>query len=64
MPNRVASSNRLELMESALAAHPEGVALLGVDGQIAFWNHAAETITGFAAIEIVARSIPEALQPL
>lgn len=57
-------SSRVELLEAALAAYPEGVALLGVDGQVAFWNHAAETITGFAAIDILARAIPEALEPL
>jgi diguanylate cyclase (GGDEF)-like protein/PAS domain S-box-containing protein len=51
--------DRTELLESALDAFPDGIALFGVDGQVAFWNHAAEAITGYAGIDIVERTIPE-----
>jgi PAS domain S-box-containing protein len=42
-----------ELLESALDSLTEGVALADQDGRIALWNHAAETISGFASAEIV-----------
>ena len=55
---------RAELMEAALSGHPEGIALLDDAGQVMFWNHAAETTTGFAGIEVVARATPWALEGL
>lgn len=57
-------SGRSDLMEAALESHPEGIALVDAAGQILFWNRTAETITGFAAMEVVARSTPWALDPL
>jgi PAS domain S-box-containing protein/diguanylate cyclase (GGDEF)-like protein len=57
-------SDRTELLESALDGLPDGIALFGVDGQVAFWNHAAEAITGYAGTELVGRSIPETLKLL
>jgi PAS domain S-box-containing protein len=57
-------SGRVELMEAALEAHPEGVALLDAAGQVLFWNRAAETMTGFGGIEMVGRSTPWALEQL
>ncbi|HUX46116.1 MAG TPA: diguanylate cyclase [Terracidiphilus sp.] len=57
-------ANRAELMESVLDGYPEGVALMDADGQVVFWNHAAESITGFAGLEVVARPLPGALQTL
>jgi diguanylate cyclase (GGDEF)-like protein len=56
--------DRHELMEATLAGFPEGLALLGRDGEVAFWNFAAETITGFPSMDTVCRTVPEALQPL
>ncbi len=53
---------RAELMEAALSGHPEGIALLDDVGQVMFWNHAAETMTGFAGIEVVACATPWALE--
>ena len=40
------------------------MALLGEDCRLAFWNQAAQAITGFAALEMVGRSTPESLRPL
>ncbi|HVZ83092.1 MAG TPA: diguanylate cyclase [Terracidiphilus sp.] len=55
---------RQELLEAALENLPEGVALLNAAGQVVFWNHAAESITGFPCIEIVGRPTPWAVEPL
>jgi diguanylate cyclase (GGDEF)-like protein/PAS domain S-box-containing protein len=57
-------SNRTDLFEAALDSLPEGTALLGAGGEVVFWNRAAEAITGFAAADLLARAIPEALEPL
>ncbi len=57
-------SGRNELMEAALEAHPEGIALVDAAGQVLFWNRAAETITGFTGIEVVARTAPWAIDLL
>lgn len=55
---------RNELMEAALESFPEGIALLGKDGQVHYWNRAAEEISGFPRIEVVGRPTPWALEPL
>jgi diguanylate cyclase (GGDEF)-like protein/PAS domain S-box-containing protein len=57
-------ADRSEIIEAALDSFPEGIALLSHEGQVAFWNRAAEKITGFPSMEIVARTIPCALKPL
>ena len=54
----------MELLESALDSLPDGIALFGSEGEVMFWNHAAEAITGFACLEMLRRPIPEALAPL
>lgn len=51
-------------MEAALDSFPEGIALLDCDGRVVYWNHAAEAISGFPSIEIVARRVPGAIEPL
>lgn len=56
--------DRTELLESALDALPDGIALFGMDGQVHYWNHAAEAITGYPGAELVGHSIPEALKLL
>jgi diguanylate cyclase (GGDEF)-like protein/PAS domain S-box-containing protein len=56
--------DRTELLESALDSLPNGIALLGMEGEVLFWNHAAEAITGYAGVELLARAVPEALEPL
>ncbi len=57
-------ADRTELMEAALDSYPEGIALLGQEGQVIFWNRAAEAMTGFAGMEMVARPVPWSLEPL
>jgi diguanylate cyclase (GGDEF)-like protein/PAS domain S-box-containing protein len=56
--------DRTELMESALDSLPEGVALLGMEGEVLFWNQAAEAITGYANVDVLSRPVPDALEPL
>jgi diguanylate cyclase (GGDEF)-like protein len=57
-------TDRAELLEATLDSLPEGVALLGEDCHVVFWNQAARTITGYAAVEMVGRPVPETLKPL
>jgi PAS domain S-box-containing protein len=56
--------DRCELMEAALEGLPEGLALLSCQGEVAFWNQAAEHITGFSSMETLGRQIPSDLEPL
>jgi|SRR5579872_2543177 diguanylate cyclase (GGDEF)-like protein len=56
--------DRADLMEATLASFPEGLALLGRSGEVALWNRAAESITGFSSMETVYRPIPWALESL
>jgi len=57
-------SDRAELLESALDALAEGVALADVDGQLVFWNHAAEMITGYGGSEVIGRPVRNLLDSL
>lgn len=57
-------TDRVELVEAALDSLPNGIALLGTDCQIVFWNRAAEEITGHMSVDLIARPVPEALEPL
>jgi diguanylate cyclase (GGDEF)-like protein/PAS domain S-box-containing protein len=57
-------TDRTELLEAALDSRPDGIALLSSDGEVVFWNRAAEAITGYAGIEVLARPIPIPLGPL
>jgi diguanylate cyclase (GGDEF)-like protein/PAS domain S-box-containing protein len=57
-------TDRTELMEAALDGLPEGIALLGVEGDLKFWNQAAEAITGYARMELLSRAIPVGLEAL
>jgi diguanylate cyclase (GGDEF)-like protein/PAS domain S-box-containing protein len=57
-------TNRFALLESALDSLPDGIALLECDGGVAFWNQAAEAITGYSASDLVTQAIPDALKPL
>jgi diguanylate cyclase (GGDEF)-like protein/PAS domain S-box-containing protein len=56
--------DRTELLESALDSLPAGIALFGMEGEVVFWSHAAEAITGYASGELLGQAIPEALEPL
>ena len=57
-------TDRTELLEAALNSLPEGIAVLAGEGEVRFWNQAAEAITGFAAVDLLSRPIPEGLRPL
>ena len=56
--------DRSELLEAALDNLPEGIALLGEEHQVVFWNQAAEAITGHAGTELVGQPAPATLKPL
>ena len=43
-------------------AVPEGVALVASEGEVVLWNQAAQAITGYAAMEVLSRPIPEGLE--
>ena len=57
-------TDRTELVEAALDSLPNGIALLDTDCEIVFWNRAAEAITGHASVDLLARPVPEALEPM
>jgi len=56
--------DRTELLEAALDSLPEGVALFGTEGEVIFWNQAAQGITGYAAMDVLAQTLPEGLELL
>jgi len=53
-----------ELLEAAFDAVPDGVALVDGKGEVVLWNQAAQGITGYAAIDVLSRPIPEGLEAL
>jgi len=57
-------TDRNELLEAAFDSLPEGVALVGTEGEVVLWNQAAQGITGYAAIDVLARPLPEGLEAL
>jgi diguanylate cyclase (GGDEF)-like protein/PAS domain S-box-containing protein len=57
-------TDRAELLEAALDTFAEGIALVGAEGRIVFWNGAAEAITGYASVDLLARSTPAVLEML
>ena len=57
-------ADRSELLDAALDSLPEGIALIGAEGQIVLWNRAAEAITGYAGRDLLSRPVPEPLEPL
>ena len=57
-------TDRNELLEAAFDSVPEGVALVGTEGEVVLWNQAAQGITGYAAIDVLARPLPEGLEAL
>jgi len=57
-------TDRIQLLEVALDGLPEGLALLGSEGQIMLWNQAAEAITGCVGAKLLSRQVPERLKPL
>jgi len=58
-------ADHMELLEAALDSFPEGMGLFrGGEGEVVLWNQAAQGITGYAAIEVLGRQIPEDLEGL
>ena len=57
-------ADRVALLEAALDSRPEGVALFDAGGHLAFWNCAAEVITGYSKMEILSRPVPAPLAVL
>jgi diguanylate cyclase (GGDEF)-like protein/PAS domain S-box-containing protein len=57
-------TNRTELLEAALDSFPEGVAIVGAEGEVVFWNRAAEAIAGYANVDLLTRPVPEGLDAL
>lgn len=55
-------TDRTGLLESALDALPDGIALFGTRGEVTFWNRAAEAITGYAGTELLGRTVHETLK--
>ncbi len=57
-------AERVELLEAALDSRPDGIALLDEDSAVVFWNRAAEAITGYTAVEVLGRTVPDQLESL
>ena len=55
--------DRAELLEAALDSRPDGIALLGIEGEVMFWNRAAEAITGYSSLDLLSRPVPSFLEP-
>jgi len=47
-----------EILEAALGAFEEGIAVLDADSRVLFWNHAAAAISGYQSAEMIARELP------
>ena len=47
-----------ELLEMALDAMEEGIAVLGDQSRVLFWNHAAAAVTGYSGADLLARPLP------
>ena len=56
--------DRTELLESALDSIHEGIALFGLNGEIVFWNQAAEETTGYPGVDLMGREAPNGLESL
>jgi diguanylate cyclase (GGDEF)-like protein/PAS domain S-box-containing protein len=54
-------TDRMELLEAALDILPDGIAVAGLEGQVAFWNTAAEALTGHTRASLLGRSVSDAL---
>lgn len=57
-------TDRTELLEAALDNLPDGMALVDAEGEVIFWNQAAQSITGYAPFDLLALPLPEVLKPL
>ena len=57
-------TDRTEFLEAAFDSLPEGMGLFGGEDEVMFWNQAAQGITGYPAVELLGRQLPECLEPL
>jgi PAS domain S-box-containing protein/diguanylate cyclase (GGDEF)-like protein len=57
-------ADRTELMQAILDSLPDGIALLGREDEVIFWNQAAEALLGYARADLLSRPFPDALLPL
>ena len=57
-------ADRSDILEAALDSLPDGIGLAGKEGKLAFWNKAAEAITGHARADLLGRSVHSALDLL
>jgi diguanylate cyclase (GGDEF)-like protein/PAS domain S-box-containing protein len=57
-------TDRAVLVEAALDAYAEGLALLDLEARVVFWNRAAEIMTGYSGADLLGRRIPDGLEPL
>lgn len=57
-------ADRTELLEAALDSLPDGIAFADLEGQVKFWNHAAEAISGHLALDLLGRPVRETLDAL
>jgi diguanylate cyclase (GGDEF)-like protein len=48
----------VELLEMALDAMEEGIAVLEGESRVLFWNHAAAAMTGYRGADLLARPLP------
>jgi diguanylate cyclase (GGDEF)-like protein/PAS domain S-box-containing protein len=55
-------TDRMELLEATLDSLPDGFALMGSNGKLAFWNRAASAITGYPVHELLGRSVRDVLE--
>jgi diguanylate cyclase (GGDEF)-like protein/PAS domain S-box-containing protein len=53
-----------EMMAAALDTRSDGIALLGIESEVVFWNRSAEAITGYASIELLSRPVSAPLESL
>lgn len=57
-------TDRSELVEAALDMLPNGIAVVGEEGRVVFWNRAAEALTGYGSAALVGRPAREALEEM
>ncbi|MFZ0745398.1 MAG: diguanylate cyclase [Terracidiphilus sp.] len=57
-------TDRIELFEALLDGLQDGIVLAGMEGEVSFWNRAAENITGHTRADLMGQPIRGALETL
>jgi len=52
------TSDHTEILEAALGAFEEGIAVLDGESRVLLWNHAAAAISGYQSAEMISRNLP------